>query len=94
MPVEFVLSLQEALARMPEVRRPSADRLEMYASTFLIPLEYEKLNSLNCPGCGSQSWDTFRKPLSLQKMGLTGLISVLPATSTIIGANSVAARLS
>jgi hypothetical protein len=36
----------------------------------------------------------FRKSLSLQKMGLTGLISVLPATSTIIGANSVAARLS
>ena len=36
----------------------------------------------------------FAKSLSLQKMGLTGLISVLPATSTIIGPNSVAARLS
>jgi hypothetical protein len=35
---------------------------------------------------------TFRKPLSLQKMGLIGLISVLLATSTIIGANSVAGR--
>jgi DNA-directed RNA polymerase subunit RPC12/RpoP len=57
MPIEFVLSLQEALARMPEARRPSADRLEMYASTFLIPLEYEKLRSLNCPECGSLSWD-------------------------------------
>ena len=56
-PVEFVLSLEEALARVPEGRRPSADRLEMFASTFLIPLEYEKLNALNCPACGSRFWD-------------------------------------
>src|SRR5262245_39812265 len=70
MPIEFVLSLQEAFARMPEVRRPSADRLEMYASTFLIPLEYEKLSSLNCPGCGSHSWDHLSQATLSAKDGL------------------------
>jgi hypothetical protein len=70
MPIEFVLSLQEALARMPEARRPSADRLEAVASTFLIPLEYEKLNTLNCPECGSHSWEQISQRTLSGKDGL------------------------
>jgi hypothetical protein len=37
MPIKFVLSLQDALARIPEAKRPSDDQLEMFASTFLVP---------------------------------------------------------
>jgi len=69
MPIEFVLSLQDALARLPDAQRPSQDQLEMFASSFLIPLEYEKLNSLCCPRCGSNTWDQVSRGSVAPKVG-------------------------
>src|SRR4029450_1146532 len=70
MTIEFVLSLPDALDRIPGGRHPSLDRLETFASTFLVPLEYEKLNSVDCPRCGNHSWDQISQATLSRKKGL------------------------
>jgi hypothetical protein len=47
--LEFVLSLSDAVARLP--KQPTPDTLEMMASIFMVSLEYEKIGKISCPQC-------------------------------------------
>lgn len=51
----FVLSLREALSQLADP--PEPEQLRMGASIFLIPLEYEKLQTITCPACGASDWE-------------------------------------
>ena len=53
--MEFVLTLKEALDRQTE--KPDPEQLQMLASIFIVPLEYETLSRIMCPGCGAHEWD-------------------------------------
>jgi hypothetical protein len=57
--IEVVLSLQEALAQVPD--EPSAEKLDMTAGMYLIPLEYEKMKSIECIRCGNRDWDVISR---------------------------------
>jgi len=47
---EFQLFLSDALEH--EDPRPTDEQLEMYASSFLVPAEYDVVRSRPCPDCG------------------------------------------
>jgi len=53
--MEITLSLKDGLAR--STRKLPKEMLEMMASSLLIPLEYEKLESIPCPQCSSCDWE-------------------------------------
>jgi len=57
--MEFVLELSDALAQFPRTANTGCSR-ELMASTFLVPLEYEKIKSISCPQCGGHSLDQTR----------------------------------
>lgn len=52
--MEFVLTLEEGLARART--QPAPEQLSMMASALLVPLEYETLNRILCPGCAGHDW--------------------------------------
>ena len=54
--MEFVLTLKEGLSRLPEPPDPGV--LKMLASALLIPLEYETLGRILCPGCAGHDWES------------------------------------
>lgn len=51
--IVVILSLQEGLRRMPRGTTLTREQLEIGASSVLVPLEYEKLDTLVCPQCGA-----------------------------------------
>lgn len=54
--MEFVLTIGEGMGRLDTT--PSARQVAQNASLLLIPLEYETLNRILCPGCSGHAWQT------------------------------------
>jgi hypothetical protein len=52
--MEYVLSLAEALERVPD--KPPEHVLRFAASSFLVPLEYQIIRRTPCPRCASTKW--------------------------------------